>query len=116
MTPRPHRDRPMTSASARSLAAVVAAGLVLATFAHAVSRTTPQTGPRSLRQMVHDREAETAGPERCALYHARFGGQRAQLVAVRKGSVRNYVVMEVGQRDPAMRSLRSNWLHANYGE
>jgi len=66
--------------------------------------------------MAYDREAEAAGSERCALYHARFGGQRAQLIAITKGSVRNYVVVEVGKRDPAMRSLRSNWLRANYGE
>ena len=30
--------------------------------------------------------------------------------------MRNYVVMEVGKRDPVMRTLRSNWLLANYGE
>src|SRR5205814_736111 len=52
----------------------------------------------------------------CAHAHARFGGWRAQLSRVTKGSVRNYVVVEVGKRDPAMRSLRSNWLKANYGD
>lgn len=100
-----------------TVAALTVAGLVLATFAHAVSRSDPQPEPRSLLQKAYDREVETAaGSERCTLYHARFGGQRAQLVAVTKGSVRNYVVMEVGKRDPSMRALRSNWLRANYGD
>ena len=99
-----------------TLAALTATGLMLATFAHAVGRSEPQPEPRSLLQMAYDREAETADFARCALYHARFGGQRAQLVAVTKGNVRNYVVMEVSKRDPTMRSLRSNWLRANYGE
>ena len=65
----------------------------------------------------HFREAmAVVGFTRCALYHARFGGRRAQLIRVMKGRVSNYVVLEIGKRDPAMRSLRSNWLKANYGD
>jgi hypothetical protein len=105
----------MTSAST-SVAAAAATGLLLATFAHAAIRGGTGPPPPSPREVAYAREAEEAASERCALYHARFGGRRAQLIAVVQNSVRNYVVMEVGKRDPAMRSLRSNWLHANYGE
>ncbi len=105
----------MTSAST-SVAAAAATGLVLATFAHAAIQGGTEPAPPSPREAAYAREAEAAASERCALYHARFGGRRAQLIAVMQGSVRNYVVMEVGKRDPVMRTLRSNWLHANYGE
>jgi len=30
--------------------------------------------------------------------------------------VRNYVIIEVGKRDPGLRILRSTWLQAAYGE
>ena len=33
-----------------------------------------------------------------------------------QGSVPNYIVIEVGKRDPRMRSLRSNWLRSAYGD
>ena len=33
-----------------------------------------------------------------------------------RGAVPNYVVVEIGKRDPSMRSLRAAWLKANYGD
>ena len=88
---------------------------MLLTCAHAYSQrgTEPERSPR---EAANSREATVAGSGRCALYHARFGGQRAQLIKVMRGSVANYVVLEVGKRDPSMRSQRSNWLRAAYGD
>lgn len=96
--------------------ATAAAVLILLTCAHAFSQRGNDAAPPSPREAAYSREAMVAGSDRCALYHARFGGRRAQLIRVMKGRVSNYVVLEIGKRDPAMRSLRSNWLKANYGE
>jgi hypothetical protein len=101
--------------NATFIAAVAAACLVLLTCAHAASQGGAEGGLPSLRQIAYAHEAETAGSGRCAVHHARFGGRRAQLIRVTKGSVQNYVVLEVGKRDPSMRSLRTNWLKASYG-
>jgi hypothetical protein len=101
---------------ATSMAAVAAVGLVLLTCAYATIQRGTKAEQPSPREAAYSREIVAVGSDQCALYHARFGGRRAQLIEVTRGSVRNYVVMEVGKRDPAMRSLRSNWLKANYGE
>jgi hypothetical protein len=96
--------------------AAAAAGFVLLTLTHAAGRRGTEAEPSSPREVAYSGEAVSAGSDRCALTHARFGGRRAQLIGVLRGSVRTYVVMEVGKRDPAMRSLRSTWLKANYGD
>jgi hypothetical protein len=102
---------------ATSIAASAAAAvLVLLTCAFAYCRRGTEAEPLSPREVAYSREGTVAGSGRCTLYHARFGGQRAQLIKVMRGSVSNYVVLEVGKRDPAMRSLRSNWLKAVYGD
>lgn len=66
------------------------------------------------------RSARTVEPApetgRCAIFQARFGGARAELVRVMRGSVANYVVIEVGKRDPLLRRQRSIWLRATYGD
>jgi hypothetical protein len=98
------------------MAATAAAVLVLLTCAYAYSRRADEVEQLAPREVAYSREAMVAGEGRCALYHARFGGQRAQLIKVMRGSVSNYVVLEVGKRDPSMRSLRSNWLKATYGD
>jgi hypothetical protein len=98
-----------------SIAAVAAACLVLLTCAYATSKHDGAADPPLPRDIAYAREA-AAQSERCALYHARFGGRRAQLIRVMRGSVPNYVVMEVGKRDPAMTSLRGTWLKAAYGD
>ena len=98
------------------VAAIVAAGLILLTCAHAVFRGGSSVAAASPREVAVSREAIIAGSAPCAVYQARFGGRRAQLIRVMRGRVANYVVMEVGKRDPAMRSLRTNWLKANYGD
>jgi hypothetical protein len=101
---------------ATSIAAAAAAILVLLTCAFAYSRRGTEAERLSPREAAYSREVTATGSGRCALYHARFGGQRAQLIKVMRGSVSNYVVVEVGKRDPSMRSLRSNWLKSAYGE
>jgi hypothetical protein len=97
-----------------SIAAVAATCLVLLTCAYAANKHDGGAEPPSPRDYA--REDAAAQSERCALYHARFGGRRALLFRIMRGSVPNYVVMEVGKRDPAMTSLRSTWLKAAYGD
>ena len=106
------------ASKSRTAAGLAAGVLMLLTWAHAASRPPAEARP-SLRDVAFAREAgevETAGTERCMLFHARFGGSRAQLVRVTRDGIRNYVVMDVGRRDPSLRSLRSRWLTATYGE
>ena len=83
-----------------TIAAIAAAGLLLLTAIHAVGRRGTEAEQLSPREVAYSREVMAAGSGRCALYHARFGGQRAQLIKVMRGSVSNYVVLEVGKRDP----------------
>jgi hypothetical protein len=104
----------MTSAST-FVAALFAAVLLVLTAVHACLQRGTEAERQSPGEAAYAREAAT-GSGRCALYRARFGGQRAQLIKVMRGSVSNYVVMEVGKRDPSMRSLRSTWLKAAYGD
>jgi hypothetical protein len=99
-----------------SFAAIVAVGLLMLTGVHVASQRARQAEPPSSRAGAYAREAMPVGSDRCALAHARFGGRRAQLIRVTNGGVRNYVVVEVGKRDPGMRSLRRGWLKANYGD
>ena len=103
---------------ALSILALTAAGLVLLTGAYAVShRHATVAEPR--RPIVQSPADETAAIDtgRCAINHARFGGQRAQMYRVNKNGIANYVVMEVGsRRDPLMRFIRNDWLRVAYGE
>jgi hypothetical protein len=74
------------------------------------------------RESASDRDAAQSvtaaladrGP--CALDYARFGGQRAQLIKAVRGTVANFVVLEVAGRDPLQRSQRIRWLRAAYGD
>jgi hypothetical protein len=97
-----------------SLAAVAAASLLLLTGLDAYR----QGGTRAERTtaIAVAIEADAVEPRACSIDHARFGGQRAQLVRVTRGDVANYVVLEVGKRDPTMRARRVQWLRAAYGE
>jgi hypothetical protein len=99
-----------------SAAAIGAGGLLLLTCAVAYREDGGETEPRPPRNAAYAHEATVTPPRRCALHHARFGGQRAQLIKVLKGGVTNYVVMEVGKRDPVLQNQRSRWLTATYGE
>ena len=85
------------------------------TAAHAIVARDIAAEPPSRRTTADAREAAAAS-SRCALYHARFGGRRAQLIRVIQGSVWNYVIIEVGKPGPASRLLRNTWLRAAYGE
>jgi len=91
-------------------------GLIVLTAAHAIVARDIASEPPSRRTTAYSRAAAAAGSSRCALYHARFGGRRAQLIGVMQGSVWNYVIIEVGKPDPASRLLRYTWLRAAYGE
>ena len=71
------------------------------TAAHAIVARDIASEPPSRRMATYSREAAAAGSNRCALYHARFGGRRAQLIRVMQGSVWNYVIIEVGKTDPS---------------
>jgi hypothetical protein len=101
-----------------SVAALAAAGLVLLTGAYAFSHRAAkleEPAPRSGSSSGDEAAAVVTG--RCAINHARFGGQRAQMFKVTKDGVANYVVMEVGsRRDPLMRFIRNDWLRMAYGE
>jgi len=94
---------------------LAALGLLALTAAHAVGERTSAPEP-SRREAGSAREAAATGPERCRLYHARFGGGRAELLGVGTGGVYTYLVIELGKRDPAMRIVRRTWLRAAYGE
>jgi hypothetical protein len=99
------------------VAALAAAGLVALTGAFALGRRLAEV--EEARQMPARSQADqaAAAEDRCAINHARFGGQRAQMYKVMKDGVANYVVMEVGsKRDPLMRFIRNDWLRTAYGE
>jgi hypothetical protein len=101
-----------------SIAALVAAALVVLTGVHASSHRAPKVedAPPRVRQPAVD-EAATPPGSRCAINHARFGGRRAQMYKVTKNGVANYVVMEIGsRRDPLMRFIRNDWLRMAYGQ
>jgi hypothetical protein len=100
----------------RGAIALALLALVVLTAAHAIVARDRAAQPPSRHAAAQSRAAAAAGSSRCALYHARFGGRRAQLILVTQGPVRNYVIVEVGKRDPASRMLRSTWLRAAYGE
>ena len=102
-----------------TIAALAAAGLVLLTGAHALSQRAAKRMEEPTIRVARSSTADTepAAPGRCTIQHARFGGQRAQLVKVIKDGVTNYVVMEVGRkRDPLMRFVRNDWLRVAYGD
>ena len=98
-----------------SIAAMVAAILVLLTFVAAYSQRGKEHDPLLPRRDTRSVEAAPVEAGRCAISHARFGGRRAQLIKVMKGEVPNYVVVEVGKRDPLLRLQRGRWLRAAYG-
>jgi hypothetical protein len=101
-----------------SIASLAAAGLVLLTGAYAFSQRLAKVEepPRLAVQSPAD-EAAAVATGRCAINHARFGGQRAQMFKVTKDGVANFVVLEVGsKRDPLMRFIRNDWLRMAYGE
>ena len=101
-----------------SIAALAAAGLILLTGAYGLSQriASVEEPSRPAGQSPAD-EAAAIVADRCAINHARFGGQRAQMFKVTKDGVANYVVLEVStKRDPLMRFIRNDWLRMAYGE
>lgn len=107
------RPAPMT-ARVLAQAAIAVTVLILLTGLDAYRRAGTPAERFSARGGIVEAAAVERGP--CAIDHARFGGQRAQLVKVMRGSVPTYVVLEVGRRDPSMRMRRAQWLRAAYGE
>ena len=100
----------------RGAIALALLALVVLTAAHAIVARDGAARSPSRHTAAQSRQAAVATSNRCTLYHARFGGSRAQLILITLGSVRNYVIIEVGKRDPGLRILRSTWLQAAYGE
>ena len=97
-----------------SIAAMVAAGLVLLTLAAGYIQRSKKDDPLAPRPVTRSVEAAPATAGHCAIVHARFGGRGAQLIKVMKGSVPNFVVVEAGRRDPLLRLQRVDWLRATY--
>jgi hypothetical protein len=98
-----------------AIASAVAAGFLALTLIVASGRGEPADGselPRPYRSF----EAVPETTNRCAIFQARFGGSRADLVKVMRGSVANYVVLEIGRRDPLLRRQRAVWLRGAYGD
>jgi hypothetical protein len=104
------RPKPLT------IAAVAAGCLLLLTLADAAWRQGRPGEPRLETGASRSGNAAEPAWERCAIYHARFGGQRAQLVRAMREGVANFVVLEMGKRDPVLRVQRTLWLRAAYGE
>jgi hypothetical protein len=100
----------------RGAIALALLALVVLTAALASVARDGASEPPSRHTTAQSREAAATGSSRCALYHARFGGRRAQLILIPQGPVRNYVIIEVGKTDPVSHILRSTWLRAAYGE
>lgn len=105
------------------LAALLAAGLLALSGAHGWRHAGQDAleeaeSPLLKPVYVQPREIDPVPePDRsCAIYHARFGGNRAKLVKLLRGQVLNYVVLEVPRRDPSMTSIQRNWLRAAYSE
>jgi hypothetical protein len=101
---------------ALSIAATVAAGLVLLTFAAAYSQRGEKDDLLVLHRAPPRVEPVPETTARCAIFHARFGGPRADLVKVMRGGVANYVVLDVGRHDPLLKQQRGVWLRGAYGE
>jgi hypothetical protein len=105
------------------LAALLAAGLLALSGAHAWRQSVYDPADYEDSPLLHPayiqpREVDPLPePDRtCAIYHARFGGNRARLVKLMRGQVLNYVVLEVPRRNPSMSSIQRNWLRAAYSE
>jgi hypothetical protein len=99
-----------------AIAAAVTAGLLVLTLIFAYSRSDARDEGQLSREAARSVEAVPETTNRCAIFQARFGGSRADLVKVMRGSVANYVVLEVGRRDPLLRRQRSVWLRGAYGD
>jgi hypothetical protein len=99
-----------------AIAAMVAAGLLALTLIVAYVGSDAGGDRGFSREAVRSVEAVPETTNRCAIFQARFGGSRADLVKVMRGSVANYVVLEVGKRDPLLRRQRSVWLRGAYGD
>jgi hypothetical protein len=99
------------------LAAMVAAGVVVLTGAHALRQSWAREAPRSPDVAATSEAAEAVDPGRhCAIYHARFGGSRARLLKVMRGDVANYVVIEVSRGNRVVPSVQRAWLRGAYGD
>ncbi len=93
-----------------------ASSLLTGAYAFSQRLAKVEEPPRPAAQSPTD-EAANVATGRCAINHARFGGQRAQMFKVTKDGVANFVVLEVGsKRDPLMRFIRNDWLRMAYGE
>ena len=102
------------------IVAVLAASLLLFTGGQALRERTARLAQENAATATPRPPQRPAalpwfGPGRCAISHARFGSKRAHLVKVMKGDVPNFVVIEVGKRDPMMAFYRRDWVRSAYG-
>ena len=96
------------------IGAAVAAGLLLATLVSAYNR--PQDPDPLEVRVQRPIELEPPAIVRCSIYHARFGGNRAELIKEMRGDLPSYVVVEAGRRDPLLRRQRVTWLRGMFGD
>jgi hypothetical protein len=97
-------------------ASAIAAGLLVVTLIVASSGRDLQDEGGFARERPRTADAVPESNGRCAIFQARFGGSRADLVKVMRGDVANYVVLEMGRRDPLLRRQRVIWLRGAYGD
>jgi hypothetical protein len=95
-------------------AALMATAGVVFTAGHALHRP-DTTDDRARLGPGADAVGSAAVPQRCAIYHARFGGTRAELVRLIVGDVANYVVLEVSRATRLPPTVPSAWLRAAFG-
>ena len=99
-------------------AALSAAGCLALTGGHALSRMSSREvgAAADTARGVAEGDARAGGlAEKCAIYHARFGGTRARLIMVMHDDVANYVVMEVSKGSRVPPSVPIAWLRGAFG-
>jgi hypothetical protein len=100
-------------------AALLVTACVALTAGHALHRADARVAPddRAAPGAVPGDTgwAAEGEPQRCAIYHARFGGTRAELVRLVVGDVANYVVLEVSRGTRLPPTVPSAWLRAAFG-
>jgi hypothetical protein len=103
-------------ASPLSIAALIAAGLVVLSGAHALRQGWVRGPARTITAAERPEMAQSGASAACAIYHARFGGSRSHLVKVVRGDVANFVVIEVSRGNRVVPSVQRAWLRGAYGE
>jgi hypothetical protein len=100
-------------------AALAAVGALAFTLSHALVESWGRKGGRAKLPVPPRSEGELAAREgaarQCAIYHARFGGQRARLLKIMRADVANYVVIDVAQGRSRVPNTQIAWLRGAFG-